>query len=63
MFKLKFRIHPVSGVATALMLFLSLAATPAIAQMRIQVIPFDSVTLSAQQVLLGETQGNPTDWV
>jgi dienelactone hydrolase len=56
---LKFRIHPVSGVAIVLMLFLALAATPAIAQMRIQVIPFDSVTLSAQQVLLGETQGKP----
>jgi dienelactone hydrolase len=55
----KSRIHLVPVVAGALMVFLALGATPAIAQMRIQVIPFDSVTLSAQQVLLGETQGKP----
>jgi len=51
-------IH-VPFLAVALTLFLALVATPAIAQIQIQVIPFDSVTLSSQQVLLGETQGKP----
>jgi dienelactone hydrolase len=35
------------------------SVAPALAQMRMCVIPFDSVTLSNQQVLLGETQGKP----
>ena len=59
MFSLKFRIHLVSAVAVALMLFLVLATTPVIAQIRIQVIPFNSITLTSQQILLGETQGQP----
>lgn len=57
MLHLKSRIHPVPVVAVALALVLALAAAPAHAQMRMHVIPFDSVTLTAQQVLLGETQG------
>jgi len=32
---------------------------PALAQVHMSMIPFDSVTLSSQQVLLGETQGKP----
>jgi dienelactone hydrolase len=59
MFHPKSRIHHFPVVAFTLAIFLALAATPAIAQIRIQVIPFDSVTLSSQQVLLGETQGTP----
>ena len=55
----KSRIHLVPVVAVALALILALAAAPALAQMRMYVIPFDSVTLSGQQVLLGETQGKP----
>jgi dienelactone hydrolase len=51
------RVVPV--VAVALALALALAAAPALAQVRMSVIPFDSVTLSAQQVLLGEKQGTP----
>lgn len=35
------------------------SAAPALAQMQMHVIPFDSVTLSSQQVLLGEMQGKP----
>ncbi len=55
----KSRIHLVPVVAVALALVLALAAAPAFAQMRMHVIPFDSVTLSGQQVMLGETQGKP----
>jgi len=42
-------------------LLATLAAAPGLAQTRIQVIPFDSVTLSSRQVLLGETQGKPAN--
>jgi len=57
-------LHPksrilVPALAVALALVLVLAAAPALAQMRMYVIPFDSVTLTAQQILLGETQGTP----
>jgi dienelactone hydrolase len=45
--------------AFALALILSLAVAPARAQTRMQVIPFDSVTLSTEQVLLGGAQGSP----
>jgi dienelactone hydrolase len=55
----KSHIHLVPFVAVALAFFLALAATPALAQMSMRLIPFDSVTLSSQQVLLGETQGKP----
>jgi dienelactone hydrolase len=55
----KSRIHLVPIVAVALALVLALTAAPALAQMRMSLIPFDSVTLSSQQVLLGETQGKP----
>jgi dienelactone hydrolase len=55
----KSRIHLVPVFAVALVLVLTLAAAPALAQMRMYVIPFDSITLTAQQVLLGETQGKP----
>lgn len=59
MFHPKFSIHLVPVVAVALAFFLALATTPALAQFGMRFIPFDSVTLSAQQVLLGETQGKP----
>ncbi len=55
----KSRIHLVPVVAVALALVLALATTPVLAQMRMSLIPFDSVTLSSQQVLVGETQGKP----
>lgn len=55
--RLRSHIHVVPTVAFALALILSLAVAPTRAQMRMEVIPFDSVTLSAQQVLLGETDG------
>jgi dienelactone hydrolase len=55
----KSHIHLVPFVAVALAFFLALAAAPALAQMSMRLIPFDSVTLSSQQVLLGETQGKP----
>jgi dienelactone hydrolase len=55
----KFHVRVVPVVAVALALTLALAAVPALAQIRMSVIPFDSVTLSLQQVLLGETQGKP----
>jgi dienelactone hydrolase len=55
----KSRIHFVPVVAVALTLFLTLAADLANAQVVIQVIPFDSITLPDHQVLLGETQGKP----
>ena len=58
MFHLKSRIHLVTVIPIALALILALATAPALAQMRIQVIPFESVTLTGQQILLGETQGN-----
>jgi dienelactone hydrolase len=51
------RVVPVVGFALALVL--ALAITPALAQLRMSLIPFESVTLSPQQVLLGETQGKP----
>jgi hypothetical protein len=35
------------------------AAAPTLAQIRMSVLPFDSVTLSSQQIMLGETQGKP----
>jgi hypothetical protein len=35
------------------------AAAPASAQLRMQVLPFESVTLTTLQVLLGEPQGTP----
>jgi hypothetical protein len=60
MFHPKSRIHPMPAVAVALALFLALAADPVPAQVNIQVIPFDTTTLSTKQVLLGETQGQPT---
>jgi len=53
------RIHLVPVVTVVLTLVLALAAAPALAQMRMSLIPFDSVTLSSQQVLLGEKQGKP----
>ena len=59
MFYQKSRMHLVPVVAVVLPLVLALAAAPALAQMRMSLIPFDSVTLSSQQVLLGETQGKP----
>ena len=43
----------------ALVLILSVAVAPAYAQTRTQYVPFNSVTLSTQQILLGETQGQP----
>jgi dienelactone hydrolase len=55
----KSRIHLIPVVVVALVLVLVLAVAPALAQLRMHVIPFDSVTLTAQQVLLGETQGKP----
>ena len=55
----KSRIHLVPVVAVALALVLALATTPALAQIRMSLIPFESVTLSFQQALLGETQGKP----
>jgi len=55
----KSRIHLVPVVAFVLALVLALAITPAFAQIRMSLIPFDSVTLSGQQVLLGEMQGKP----
>ena len=55
----KSHIHVFPVVAVALALALALAAAPALAQVHMSVIPFDSVTLSSQQVLLGETQGKP----
>jgi dienelactone hydrolase len=55
----KSRINLVPGVAAVLALALALAAAPALAQLRMSLIPFESVTLSTQQVLLGETQGEP----
>jgi len=55
----KSHIHAFPVVAAALALALALAAAPALAQVHMSVIPFDSVTLSSQQVLLGETQGKP----
>ena len=55
----KSRIHLVLVVTVLLALVLALSAAPALAQMRMSLIPFDSVTLSSQQVLLGETQGRP----
>jgi len=59
MFHPKSRIHIVPVIAVALTLLLALATDQARAQIRIHMIPFDSVTLSTQQVLLGETQGKP----
>ncbi len=48
---------------TCLRIFASVAAVvasaPGSAQLRMQVLPFESVTLTTQQVLLGETQGKP----
>ena len=55
----KSRIHLVLVVTFLLALVLALAAAPTLAQIRMSLIPFDSVTLSNQQVLLGETQGKP----
>jgi dienelactone hydrolase len=55
----KSHIRVVPVIAVALALVLALAAAPALAQLRMSLIPFESVTLSAQQVLLGETQGKP----
>lgn len=55
----KSRIHLVPFVAVALALVIAMATVPALAQIRMYAIPFDSVTLSTQQILLGETQGNP----
>jgi dienelactone hydrolase len=55
----KSHIHLVSVVSVMVTLILILAATPALAQIRMSLIPFDSVTLSSQQVLLGEKQGTP----
>lgn len=55
----KSRIHIVPLIAFPLALVLALVTTPALAQIRMSFFPFDSVTLSSQQVLLGETQGNP----
>jgi dienelactone hydrolase len=55
----KSHIRVVPVIAVALALVLALAAAPAFAQLRMSLIPFESVTLSAQQVLLGETQGKP----
>lgn len=53
--------HPSSRICLALVVTLALALTdgPASAQLRMDVIPFESVTLTNQQVLLGETQGKP----
>jgi dienelactone hydrolase len=59
MFHLKSRIQLVSVIPIALALIMTLATAPALAQMRIQVIPFESITLTSQQILLGETQGKP----
>ena len=52
-------IRFICALALVLALMLALAATPALAQIRMGLIPFDSVTLSGQQILLGETQGKP----
>ncbi len=48
-----------TALVSAAALVLSLAPAPARAQLRMQVIPFESVTLTTQQVLLGETNGKP----
>jgi dienelactone hydrolase len=56
-FPTKSILHILQVLVVALALLPTLAAAPALAQTRIQVIPFDTVTLSSRQVLLGETQG------
>jgi len=50
-----FRLVPAATVL--LSLAFGLPAAPARAQMQMEVIPFDSVTFTTQQVLLGETKG------
>lgn len=57
MYGSKRRISAAVVISMLLGSWLLLGAAPAPSQMRIQVIPFDSVTLTSQQVLLGETQG------
>ena len=59
MFHPRSRIHLVAVVAVTLTIFLSLVGSPDCAQIYTSVFPFDSITLSGQQVLLGETQGKP----
>jgi dienelactone hydrolase len=59
MFHLKSCIHVVPAVSIALSLFLTMVSTPDCAQIYTSVFPFESITLSGQQVLLGETQGKP----
>jgi dienelactone hydrolase len=53
------RLVPVVAVVLAFLLVSVLATGPAVAQMGTRLIPFESVTLSTQQVLVGETQGKP----
>jgi dienelactone hydrolase len=52
--------HPKSRIQLVPAVAVALAADPVPAQVNIQVIPFDTTTLSTKQVLLGETQGQPT---
>jgi len=56
---MRLRRHPLQAVTVSLTFVLALTAAPARAQLRMEVIPFDSVTLTTRQVLLGETNGKP----
>jgi hypothetical protein len=52
-------IRRLAAVPVLLASFTALTATPARAQLRMEVIPFESVTLTGQQILLGESKGAP----
>lgn len=49
--------HPSGRCRAFTALSLALAAAPAGAQLRIEVLPFEAVTLTTQQILLGDTRG------
>ena len=55
--RLSFRLAAAPCAAAALAL--ALGPAPAHAQLRIQVIPFETLTLTPQQFLLGDSQGKP----
>lgn len=55
--RLSFRLAAAPCAAAALAL--ALGPAPARAQLRIQVIPFETLTLTPQQFLLGDAQGKP----
>lgn len=59
MFHLAGRI-PLAAGAGALLLALTLPASPARAQLQMEVIPLDTTTLAARQVMVGDTSGTPT---